>query len=113
MRGESSAAQRGPARREVDRQRTELKRLSGGESVARLLDRIVVEGGDFRFTHARGCEPARNIGVVEPLDIDQDLAGTGAGGGTGRRKGVADQHDAVLSEPLQSYGGLESLNERS
>ena len=34
--------------------------------------------------------------VAEPLDVDQNLAGAGAGGGTGRCKSVADQRDARL-----------------
>src|SRR4029078_3900505 len=64
--------------------------------VAFALDWVVIEGPDFRLTHAARGKPARDVDVTEPLDVDQDLAGSGACGGAGSRERVADHHQTAL-----------------
>src|SRR3954464_6300503 len=93
---EPRPALRLPADALVDRHRAIAVRLGGGPFVAGLLDRIVVEGRDLVLGHAIGRKPCRNMDVAEPLDVRENLVGTGAGDGAGGPEGVADEDDAGL-----------------
>src|SRR3954454_6819125 len=58
-----------PAQGGLDRDGAPVPRHARRAGVRRLLHRILVEARDLARLHARGCEPAGQMDVAEPVDV--------------------------------------------